>query len=286
MTISLDDDEVGRLAAEHLAKAGLKHFGYCGVDDLIASEQRQKSFAAHLTSTTLCTFYEPISEGESNLQPLIRWLKKLPKPVGVLVFDDKLGERVLTACRWADLSVPDEVAVLGIGDDELMCEVSYPSLSSVNFPTPRLGYEAAEMLAQAMKRKKIKDPHRKIQPIGVATRGSTDMVAVDDSMVKSAVHFIRAQAGNLIGVEQVAQTFGISRRTLDRRFETAPGRTVHEELAQVRMQMAHAMLADNSKSFAEVARGCGYGTSASFSRAFHQHSGRWPSEYRNAVRIL
>jgi LacI family transcriptional regulator len=286
MTISLDDGEVARLAAEHLANAGLKHFGYCGVDGLVASEQRQSSFIAHLSDTKVHLFSEPTSEGESNLQQLLRWLKKLPKPIGLLVFDDKLGERVLTACRWANLSVPDEVAVLGIGDDELMCEVSCPTLSSVNFPTPRLGYEAAEMLTLAMQRKKIKDPHRKIQPIGVATRGSTDMVAVEDSLVKSAVHYIRAQAGNLIGVEQVAQTFGVSRRTLDRRFEAALGRTVHDELAQVRMQMAHAMLVDNSKTIAAVARGCGYGTSASFSRAFHQHSGRWPSEYRNAVRIL
>lgn len=284
LTISLDDDEVGRLAAEHLLNLGLKHFGYCGVDGSVVSAQRQSSFISNLKDSAVQVFSESISEGESNLQSLTRWLKKLPKPAGLLVFDDKLGERVLTACRWAKLPVPGKVAVLGVGDDELMCEVSYPTLSSVNFPTPRLGYEAAEMLAQVIKGKKIKNPHRKIQPTGVATRGSTDMVATDDDLVKSAFHLIRSEASHFVGVEQIAQNLGVSRRTLDRRFEAALGRSAYEDLAQVRMQMARTMLTDNSKSIGEIARRCGYGSSASFSRAFHQNSGHWPSEYRISLK--
>ena len=121
---------------------------------------------------------------------------------------------------------------------------------------------------------------------GVVARGSTDMVAVEDALVKAAVQFIRAQAGRLIGVEQVAQAVAVSRRTLDRRFAEVLGRTVHAELARVRMQMARGLLADGSRPIAEAARGCGYGTAASFSRAFRQHSGRWPSEYRDDLRIL
>jgi LacI family transcriptional regulator len=227
-----------------------------------------------------------LSEGELNLDPLINWLKHLPKPVGLLVFDDKLGERVLTACRWANLSVPHEVAVLGIGNDELMCELSWPALSSVSLPTSRLGFEAAAMLAQAMAGKIIEAPHRKVQPTGVVARSSTDMVAVDDKLVKSAILFIRAQAGSLIGVKQVAQALNVSRRTLDRRFIDALGRTVRDELARMRMQMARGLLADNSRTIAAVARGCGYSTASSFSRAFRQHSGRRPSEYREDVRIV
>ncbi len=286
MTVTLDNEAVGRLAAEHLAEVGLKHFGYCGVRGRTASEQRRAGFAAWLGGSPLAAFSEPVSEGESRLDLLMRWLKQLPKPVGLLVFDDKLGERVLTACRWADLSVPHEVAVLGIGNDELMCDVSWPTLSSVSLPTPRLGFEAARLLAQAMTGKRIRNPHRKIQPTGVVARGSTDMVAVEDALVKSAVRFIRAQAGNLIGVEQVAQAAVVSRRTLDRRFADGLGRTVHAELARVRMQTARGLLADGSLPIAEVARRCGYGTASSFSRAFHQHSGRWPSEYRDDLRVL
>jgi len=112
------------------------------------------------------------------------------------------------------------------------------------------------------------------------------MMAVDDELVKSAIQFIRAQAGNLIGVKQVAQELDVSRRKLDRRFAEALDRTLRDELVRMRMQMARGLLADNSRAIAEVARGCGYGTSSAFSHAFRQHSGRWPSEYREDVRVI
>ncbi|OQW96317.1 MAG: hypothetical protein BWK77_05335 [Verrucomicrobia bacterium A1] len=289
LTVSIDNDSVARLAAEHLAQAGLRHFGYCGVAGRMASEQRRGSFAAALSGAQdswLPAFSEPVAEGESGLGPMMRWLRKLPKPIGLLVFDDKLGERVLTACRWARLAVPQQVAVMGIGDDELMCEVSWPTLSSVRLPTPQLGFEAARMLAAVMAKGRVRAQHLKLQPIGVVARGSTDTVAVEDAVVRSAVRFIRAEAGGLIGSEQVAAALAVSRRTLDRRFERALGRTVREELVRVRMQSARTLLADRSRRIADVARACGYATPASFSRAFRRHSARWPSEYRDDLRIL
>jgi len=279
MTVSVNNAAVGRLAAEHLRQAGFRHFGYCGVKGRIASEQRRAAFASALQLQSLASFAEPVTEGESRLEPLMQWLKRLPKPAGLLVFDDKLGERVLTACRWAGLSVPEAVAVLGIGDDELMCEVSWPTLSSIRLPTQRLGFDAAGMIANAMTGRKIKEPHQTIEPVGVVARGSTDVVAVNDSLVRSAIQLIRAQAGRVIGVEQVAQSLQVSRRTLDRRFEVLLGRTAHEELVRIRMHRARSLLADGSASVAEIAGRCGYSTAASFSRAFHQHSGRWPSAY-------
>jgi len=214
----------------------------------------------------------------------MNWLKELPKPIGLLVFDDKLGERVLTACRWANISVPHQVAVIGIGNDELMCEVSYPTLSSFSLPSARFGMEAAKMLTQAMTGKKIKAPHLQIQPTGIITRGSTDTVAVEDELVKAAIQFVRAQAGKAIGVKQVAQALNVSRRTLDRRFAAALNRTIGDELKRVRLQLAQARLSDDSQSISEVARSCGYSTASAFSRAFHQNTSRWPSEYRHELR--
>lgn len=286
MTVSLDNRAIGRLAAEHLRLAGLKHFGYCGVAGRQASEQRGASFAAALGVEALPCIAEPVPEGESQLGPLMDWLVRLPKPAGLLVFDDKLGERVLTACRWANLEVPRTVAVLGIGNDELMCEVSWPALSSISLPTSRLGLEAARMLAEAISGNSVVPAHRVFQPAGVVVRASTDVVAVEDSLIQAALRFLRAQAGHLIGVQQVAQALGVSRRTLDRRFTAALGRTVHEELARVRMQKARISLADKSRTIAEVARASGYSSAASFSRAFRQHTGQWPSEFREETRVL
>jgi LacI family transcriptional regulator len=284
MSVSLDDVSIARVAAAHLAETGLKHFAYCGVQGRPASELRRKGFAEYFEGQVLKDFSETADEGELRMTPLMDWLKKLPKPVGLFVFDDKLGERVLTACRWAKLNVPEQVAVVGVGNDELMCEVCWPTLSSVHLSTVGVGYEAAKMLVQTMTGKKIKQPHLKTQPTVVVPRGSTDMVAVDDDLVKTAVRFISAQAGTFIGVKQIAQTLKVSRRNLDRRFKDALKRTVREELARVRMQMARTLLADFSLSIAQVACKCGYGGSASFSRAFRQHSGCWPSEHRDVLR--
>src|SRR5690606_21026275 len=109
--VSVDNAAIGRLAAAHLSQAGLKHFGYCGVRGRLASEQRRDALAACLPGRNVHAFAEPVSEGELGLEPLMRWLRRQPRPIGLLTFDDKLGERVLTACRWAELKVPQEVAV-------------------------------------------------------------------------------------------------------------------------------------------------------------------------------
>lgn len=285
---TLDNAVVGRLAAEHLSGIGLKHFGYCGVRGRSVSAERRDALAACLADRghRLHAFAQQISEGESRLEPLVRWLRSLPKPVGILAFDDKLGERVLTACRWAELAVPNEVAVLGIGDDDLMCEVSWPSLSSISSPTSRLGYEAAEMLDRAMRGERSSERVRKIEPTGVTVRASTDMLAVQDDLVRSTVAFIREHAGNAIGVKHVALALDVSRRTLDRRFADALGRTVHDELTAVRMQMARQLLTGGLQTVSDIARLCGYETAASFSRAFRRHAGCWPTDYRNQLRLV
>ncbi len=286
MSVSLDNFEVGRLAAESLTRLGLKHFGYCGVRGKRASEERQAWFARHLGQSgfELAPFSQRVAEGESQMKPLTAWLEALPKPVGVLAFDDKLAERVLTAARWSNLPVPEAVAVLGIGNDDLISKLTWPSLSSVNVPAERIGFEAADILDRAMRAEPIRTLKRQIPPTGVAMRGSTELVAVQDPLVESAALYVRQHAGDAIGVEHVARALGVSRRTLDRRFARALGRSVHEELASARMQKACALLSESLQTVARIAGACGFRTAASFSRAFHRHVGCWPIEYRNRAR--
>lgn len=284
--VSLDNREVGRLAAESLTRLGLKHFGYCGVRGKRASRERQSYFAMQLEKSgfVLTDFSQRVAEGESQMKPLIAWLESLPKPVGILTFDDKLGERVLTACHWTSLSVPDQVAILGIGNDDLVSKLTWPSLSSINVPAERIGFEAAGILDQAMRDEKIADPQRQIAPTGVSMRGSTAVLAVQDATVEAAARYIRTHAGEAIGVEHIARAVGVSRRTLDRRFAKALGRSVHEELAGVRMENACTLLSESQESVSVIASKCGFRTAASFSRAFRKQIGCWPIEYRNRGR--
>jgi LacI family transcriptional regulator len=167
-----------------------------------------------------------------------------------------------------------------------MCEVSWPSLSSISFPTSRLGYEAAEMLDAAIGGRGTAGLVRKIEPTGVTVRASTDMLAVEDSLIHAAVRFLRDNAGQAIGVKHVATALGVSRRTLDRRFMAVLGRTVHDELTAVRMQIARRLLTEGVQLVAEIADACGYATAASFSRAFRQDAGCWPTEYRGKMQVV
>ncbi len=318
--VSLDNREVGRLAAESLTRLGMKHFGYCGVRGKRASEERGFHFAECLRRSghALAHFSQRIAEGESHIGPLTAWLLSLQRPVGILTFDDKLGERVLTACHWANLAVPEQVAILGIGNDDLVSKLTWPSLSSINVPAERIGFEAAEILDHAMRGQRIiegrrssrlvgsrkhyeyrapagrpgittyatvnKTPQRHLRPTGISMRGTTAVLAVQDTTVESAARYIREHCGEAVGVEHVARAVGVSRRTLDRRFVKALGRSVHEELAAVRMQNACVLLSEGRETVAVVASLCGFRTAASFSRAFHRQAGCWPIEYRNRVR--
>jgi LacI family transcriptional regulator len=191
---------------------------------------------------------------------------------------------VLTACHWTSLPVPDQVAILGIGNDDLVSKLTWPSLSSINVPAERIGFEAAGILDHAMRGKRIKNRQRQIRPTGVAMRGSTAVLAVQDTTVESAARYIRQHAGDAIGVEHIARAVGVSRRTLDRRFTKALGRSVHEELAAARMQNACVLLTEGRETVFIIASMCGFRTAASFSRAFHRQIGCWPIEYRNRVR--
>lgn len=286
MSVSLDNREVGRMAAESLSRLALKHFAYCGVRGKRASAERQAYFAGHLQPLgfTVAAFSQSIAEGESRMKPLTSWLESLPKPVGILTFDDKLGERVLTACHWANLAVPEQVAVLGIGNDDLISKLTWPPLSSIDVPAERIGFEAADILHRAMAGLPIEAPQRKIPPTGVTLRGATALLAVEDPLVESAARYIRGHAGEAIGVEHIARFLGVSRRTLDRRFAHALGRSAHEELAAIRMENARALLSESQASVARIATACGFLTAASFSRAFHRQIGCWPVEYRSRVR--
>ena len=286
MSVSLDNREAGRVAAESLSRLGLKHFAYCGVRGKRASAERHAYFARHLQPLgfSVAAFSQNVAEGESRMPPLMAWLRSLPKPVGILTFDDKLGERVLTACHWSELAVPEQVAVLGIGNDDLISKLTWPPLSSIDVPAERIGFEAADILHRAMSGMPIEEPQKKIPPTGVTMRGATALLAVEDLLIESAARYIREHAGEMIGIEHVARFLGVSRRTLDRRFERALGRSAHEELAAIRMERARLLLSESQETVTRIAAACGFLTAASFSRAFRRQTGCWPVEYRNRVR--
>jgi LacI family transcriptional regulator len=215
---------------------------------------------------------------------LARWLRGLPKPVGIMASYDIRGQQVLAACRGAGLAVPDEVAVIGVDNDALLCELASPPLSSVIPNAHRAGYEAAALLDQQMAGKRVAATAHLIAPLGIAARQSTDVLAVDDREVARAVQFIREHACEGINVADVLRAVPLSRRVLEQRFQNLLGRTPREEILQVRLSRVKQLLGETDLPLYLVAERTGFEHVEYLSVVFKRETGRTPSRWRSEAR--
>ena len=282
--VETDDGAIAGLAAEHLLERGFKHFGYCGDARFNWSVWRERKFAEHLKQTghdchVFCS--DPaLTDLDAQSSALMGWLRTLPKPVGIMACYDRRGQQVLDACRNAALAVPDEVAVVGVDNDELLCELAAPPLSSVIPNTLRTGYEAAALLDKLMAGKRVPATAHLISPIGVASRQSTDVLAIDDREVASAVRFIREHACEGINVADLMGAVALSRRVLEQRFQRLLGRTPHEEILHVKLSRVQRLLAETDLPLYQIAERAGFEHVEYLSVAFKRELGKTPRQFR------
>lgn len=286
--VETNDEDIARLAAEHLMERGFKRFAFCGDARFNWSHWREKFFSARLKATGhACEVFRPgVAAGDlaAEERELARWLRELPKPVGVMACYDIRGQQVLAACRGAGLAVPDEVAVIGVDNDALLCELASPPLSSVIPNAHRAGYEAAALLDRLMAGKRVAATARLIAPLGVAERQSTDVLAVDDRDVARAVRFIREHACEGINVSDVLRAAPLSRRVLEQRFQRLLGRTPREEILHVRLSRVKQLLGETDLPLYLVAERTGFEHTEYLSVVFKRETGRTPSAWREEAR--
>src|SRR4051812_25219419 len=249
--IVTDDEAIGRLAAEHLLGRGFRNLAFAGYTGLLWSNNRRDCFLREGPGPYNPSRVYESPWGSEDRQPwerdqkaIARWLKGLPRPVGVLACNDERGLQVLDACRRAGLIVPGELAVIGVDDDPLLCELCNPPLSSV-IPNPeRIGYEAAALLDHMMEGRPAGFEERLIPPLGVAARMSTDALMIDDPRVAAAVRFIRESACRGATVRDVLERVPLSRTALERRFRRHLGRSPQAEIRGVQLKRAKELLAE------------------------------------------
>lgn len=277
-----DSREVTQVALDHFRDRGLKHIAYCGAAGFRWAAQRGKFFQEQVAELglELHEFDAVDRSPEAELRQLARWLKSLPKPVGVLACYDIRGQQVLEACYSAGIRVPNEVAVLGVHNDVLLCELCDPPLSSVIPDAVRAGALAASLLAKMMLGKRVAVKAHHIAPMGVATRQSTDLVAVDDSRIADAVKFIRRDACKGINVTDVLREVPMARTALERRFKELLGCTPRQLIERERMDRVRSMLAETEATVAEVADRTGFNHPEYMTVAFKRATGLTPREWR------
>ncbi len=287
-----DSRAVTGLAAAHLRDRGLRHFGYCGDEQFYWSSQRGRFFADHVHAMggTISFFAQPaerwdLHNADRELKAIGRWLQALPKPAGVLACYDVRGRQVLEACQEVNLAVPDEVAVIGVHNDDLLCDLCDPPLSSVIPNARRTGYEAAALLARLMAGHRVPLETRFVEPLGVESRQSTDVLAVADPKLAAALRFIRERVGARVSVADVLRAVPMSRTLLEQKFRHFLGRTPHEYIQMVRNERVKALLTTTDLSIGVIAERTGYEHIEYLSVSFRRATKLSPSDYRKRHRV-
>ena len=212
---------------------------------------------------------------------MAHWLKSLPKPVGLMTCCDDCSQHIIEACKIAELHVPEQVAVIGVDNDELVCKLSNPPLSSIALNFERGGYEAAELLDKLMTGKeKMKNQLIKVEPTYPVSRQSTDILAIDDSDIAKAIRFIRQHCKEPIRVDNVVAAAALSRRVLEKRFQKILGRSVLCEIRRVRVEQIVRMLVGTNLPISQIASKLGYPSVDHIARYFRQEKAMTPLAYR------
>ena len=285
--VSTDDVAVGRLAAAHLLSLGLPHFAFVGSRAHYYSMLREKGFKHAVAAAGLQSHVFLNGDGTQGTRsdvPLEEWLKRLPKPIGVLASTDARALDVLAVCRKLEIDVPRSVAVLGVDNDEVFCELANPTLSSIALSTQRIGYEAARMLDRLMAGEKPAEKQLLIPPAGVVPRRSSDIPAIVDPDVAAAVRYISLHVQDDLQVADLLREVPMSRRTLEHRFLKALGRTPAAEIRRAQVEVARQMLSETDESMARVALAAGFRNAKQLGASFHHETGATPSEYRRTHR--
>jgi LacI family transcriptional regulator len=292
--ISNDHGAIAATAATHLLQRGFTQFGYVGHAGLYWSDRRRDEFSIHIADAgyTTHTFSGGVEDlhslrqgaWELELDAIVGWVASLPKPVGVMTCDDFRALQLLAACRIAGVAVPEQVAVIGVGADEIACQLADPPLSSVVLNASRMGYEAARVLDRLMRGERAEAGDVLIPPLDIVSRQSTEIMAISDPVVAKAMQFVRERACDGINVEDVLAYMGISRTALQGRFRKTLRRSIHDVLVEARLSRVKEFLTGTSLSLEEVAERTGFAYPEYMSIIFKQRTGWTPARYRREHR--
>ncbi|MDD5349450.1 MAG: XylR family transcriptional regulator [Chthoniobacteraceae bacterium] len=292
--IESDDAAIVRLAFAFFQQSGFRHLAYCGYPGVFFSDQREEAVRLEASSLERVHLYAPsarkrvgadlyqLEKGGGAHEPdLARWLHALPKPAAILTCNDIRGQQVINACREAGIRVPEEVAVLGVDNDELLCRLSRPTLSSIEPDVEQIGALAGRLIADQLDGQPPAPRHR-VPPRQVVQRQSTDTVGTENPAVVRAARLIRERDYRGASVEQICEAAGLSRSTLDRLFHAHLGHSVAGEIARTRLQRSQNLLRHTGQSIAEIAQACGFPSATYFCRFFKRETAQTPNTYRKA----
>ncbi len=288
-SISFDNTAIGEMAANHLLEHKLDRFAFIGPKEWGYSVMRCKSFAQVLTQQNApCTkcWISPASSAkqldESWIQAshFLEALQQLQPPVGVFASNDRVGYGILKACKQLGLRVPEEICLISVDNDDILCNLANPNLSSISLSGEELGYKAAAMLDAQMNGKPLENTNVVIPPERVVLRNSSDFLTSDDRYVADALRYIRNHAARFIDVSDVMSVMPISRRSLERRFQEVVGHGVYAEISRSHVERAKELLQQTDWPVSRIARESGFNSTNRFEDTFRKETGMSATAFR------
>ena len=297
--ISANSKEVAQMACEYLLKKKFENFAFFGLTQAKWSADRLEHFSQYvakrgynvhvfkekqvllrndLTPFTRLWINTALTTGQ---QKLIEWLKQLPKPVAILASCDIFACYLINVAKEAGFDIPDEIAILGVNNDNALCNICDPPLSSIAFNFKKAGYDAAKLLDKMIAgHETMQGQCIEIQPTHVETRGSTDIYAIDDTAIVEAMRYIRQNGNTPLQVDAIANHVCMSKRLLQLRFHNLIGKSVHDEIIQAHFEIAKTMLIETNLPIDEIAIHSGFHYTSNMRRAFIKNTGMLPQKYR------
>ncbi|MEX2578923.1 MAG: XylR family transcriptional regulator [Verrucomicrobiales bacterium] len=290
-TVSSNQRAIGRLAAEHFLERNFRRFGFYGLQGVWYSRERCAGFRDRLGEAGFdCAIHETESSlladepWKLNRAPLGDWLRSLSPPTGVFATHDYRARIVLERCADLGLAVPDDIAVIGVDDDPIVCDFSSPPLTSIRQNGREVGYRAASLLDRLMSGAPVSHEDRLVEPEGLVERGSTRVVAVENASLRACLDLVERYHHEPIDVAWLVSKLGISRRRLETLFREELNRTPHEFLSSARIERAKTILdSDRDLPLKEVAAACGFSEPRRLAVVFRRATGMSPREYRESV---
>ncbi|MFC1762309.1 substrate-binding domain-containing protein [Planctomycetota bacterium] len=279
-----DNAAISRLAVDYFVERGYRNLAYCGLEPLVWSCQRKEAFADYGKQLVekVYLYDRNLSRKttwEKELGDIVTWLGTLPKPIALLAGNDDRAQQVVQACHMAQIKVPEEISILGIDNDDLICTTTNPPISSIELDFELAGYRAAERLDHLMKNESV-DSQIRVSPTQVVTRQSSDIMAIEDTDVVEALSYIRKHHKTPLQVSQVAEAVAVSQRTMQLKFKRYLGRSIHEEITRVRVNHIARLLVETTMPISQIATSLGFVDDKHIAKLFRAHKGMVPHQYR------
>jgi LacI family transcriptional regulator len=282
--------ETGRLGAEYFLNKGYSNFAFYGFNNIVWSRERAEGFESAINRAGYQVHYFEHKKARSTdiwyykSKTLSKWLKSLPKPIALMACDDNQGVHITEACKQNKIRVPQEVAILGVDNDVMLCQLSDPPLSSIELAVERAGYDTARAMDLMITGRVKFYRDILVPPLKVITRSSTDIYASRDENITNALDFIHKNIDQNLLVDQIVKEVPMSRRSLEKRFVEVTGLPIYKYIFKLRIEkLAHKLINSESSVF-EIALEMGLSDSKNLGRQFRQIMGCTPLEYRRKFR--